>query len=329
MRPIVTLDFPLFIKWYVTTKCNLRCTHCYLTKYDHKENLDRMLPVADFLVGNKVQGVVLIGGEPLVRNDLEEIVLRLAEGGIKLKIATNGTLATRERANSLIRSGARVFQVSVEGPTSIQNDKVRGQGSFESIFAGCRELVRAGGIVTLAFTVSRQNTHRISEMFHLANTVGIQKIKFNAFIPIGTGGILTKTFSLTPEICRFASSEIEKNNKIFPHISIEAGAFYQRISFLRSTGPTFGCGAGTSTLVINSDFTLSACDMSVETDRTSEPIKEPEDIRDFWKNHILFKKWRGEFSEANKDSFEDFSQVHQNGCNLAYNAYRANVFDND
>ena len=40
--------------------------------------------------------------------------------------------------------------------------------------------------------------------------------------------------------------------------------------------PTFGCGAGTSTLIINQDLTLSACDLLTEQDRTKISIDSPQ-----------------------------------------------------
>lgn len=158
---------------------------------------------------------------------------------------------------------------------------------------------------------------------------GLKQVKFNAFIPIGTGALLNKHHALTPDICRevsdVISSEITKN----PDIAVEAGAFYQRVTLSRlekKEGPTLGCGAGTSSLIINSDFTLSACDMLVESDRTSEPIAGPSDIGKFWVDNSLFQKWRGKPDVNNKVEFTNFSQVHQNGCHVAYNTYRENIF---
>lgn len=90
-----------------------------------------VMPIIDYLGKNGVQGVVLIGGEPLTRPDLEEIIQRLSLNGISVKIATNALLATPERSVSLVRSGAKKFQVSVEGASAADNDPIRGQGTFD------------------------------------------------------------------------------------------------------------------------------------------------------------------------------------------------------
>lgn len=329
MRPILSLDFPISVKWYITSRCNLRCSHCYLEDYTQTADKSMVMPIIDYLGKNGVQGVVLIGGEPLTRPDLEEIVQRLTLNGISVKIATNALLATSERSASLVRSGARKFQVSVEGASAADNDPIRGQGTFDQIIRGAGNLQDAGGHVSLAVTVTRQNHHRIPDIFAMMKRTGLTRVKFNAFIPIGTGALLEKHHALTAETCREVSNVISSETAKNPNIYVEAGAFYQRVTLSRlkkHEGPTLGCGAGTSSLIINSDFTLSACDMLVESDRTSGPITAPQDIGKFWTSNSLFKKWRGNPDINNEVEFTSFSQVHQNGCHVAYNTYRKNIF---
>ncbi|MFM0610028.1 radical SAM protein [Paraburkholderia sediminicola] len=332
MRPILSLDFPIFVKWYITSRCNLRCSHCYLEDYTQTAEKSMVMPIIDYLGKNGVQGVVLIGGEPLTRPDLEEIVQGLTVNGISVKIATNGLLATPERCASLVNSGARKFQVSVEGASAADNDPIRGHGTFEQIIRGAGNLQDAGGHVSLAVTVTRQNHHRIPDVFQMMKKAGLTRVKFNAFIPIGTGALLNKHHALTPEICREVTDVISSEIAKSPDIDVEAGAFYQRVTLSRlekKEGPTLGCGAGTSSLIINSDFTLSACDMLVENDRTSEPITTPQDIGKFWTGNRLFKKWRGKADTDDAAEFASFSQVHQHGCHVAYNTYGKNIFTDE
>lgn len=66
--------------------------------------------------------------------------------------------------------------------------------------------------------------------------------------------------------------------------------------------------------------------MLVEEDRTDMKISVPEDIEQIWKDHILFRKWRGQLDTSNLKSVSSFSGVHNNGCHLAYNVYKENIF---
>jgi MoaA/NifB/PqqE/SkfB family radical SAM enzyme len=97
VKKIASMGFPLFVKWYITQRCNLRCTHCYLTDYTKSPSLEDVLPIVDFLGSKKVVSIVLIGGEPLARLDLVEIVGRISLNNIQTKIATNARSLTGQK----------------------------------------------------------------------------------------------------------------------------------------------------------------------------------------------------------------------------------------
>jgi MoaA/NifB/PqqE/SkfB family radical SAM enzyme len=107
MRKVKWMKFPLFVKWYITARCNLRCTHCYLTDYSKQSDLKSILKYVDYLGSKGVYQMNLLGGEPLVREDLELIIQKIKTYKMDLTIATNGLLATPERAKSLVASGAK------------------------------------------------------------------------------------------------------------------------------------------------------------------------------------------------------------------------------
>jgi MoaA/NifB/PqqE/SkfB family radical SAM enzyme len=151
------LGFPLFAKWYITSKCNLRCTHCYLTDYTEQAELEKILSIVDYLGKKGLHSICLLGGEPLVRNDLEIIVERIASHKMGIKIATNGILATAARSQALVNAGANNFQVSVEGHLAELNDSIRGEGTFSKILNGIAELTSAGAHVSLAITLNKKN----------------------------------------------------------------------------------------------------------------------------------------------------------------------------
>lgn len=330
-RQVCSLGFPIFVKWYITSKCNIRCKHCYLEDYSHQENdMARILSIIDFLAENSVRSITLLGGEPLVRKDLPVIARRITEKGIALLIVTNGTLLTPELVAKLKASGAANYQVSIEGNTANPNDNVRGEGNFYKTMSGVRLLVNAGLNVTLSITLTKQNHGSIRNIFELADDVGVGEIRFNAFVPTGTGAKLDLSHSLTPQLSTQISSELWALSKEFPSIKIAAGAFFKEIKWHprgKGSTSTFGCGAATTSLVINSDFSLSACDMLTEQDRT-QPIRAIENIQKAWNEDPIFLKWRGQLvtSTDGKDQ-RNFVEVHQHGCHLAYTVYGENIFE--
>lgn len=330
MSAITSLDFPLFVKWYITSRCNLRCKHCYLTDYTQKGELEKILEIIDYLGAKKIMSVVLIGGEPLIRDDLEIIITRLTAYGIKVTIATNATLVSEQRAISLMESGAKHFQVSLEGHSPELSDPMRGgNGTFNKILDGTRLLKKYGANVTFAITITAKNYHLLHEYVEFAATTQIDELKLNAFVPIGTGALLQKAYFLNSAICQQVAEEIFLLKKSYPSLKINSGAFIKPIKYYNNSdnAASVGCGAGTTSIIINSDFSLSACDMLVEEHRTAGHITSPESIAAFWKEDIVFKQWRGEAEKDEKTAtIRTFKDVHKHGCHAAFQAYRRNIF---
>ncbi|HDR8860710.1 TPA: radical SAM protein [Burkholderia territorii] len=332
MKKIEAMDFPLFVKWYITQRCNLRCTHCYLTDYQRAPEFNEIVPIIDYLGARGVFGIVLMGGEPVARNDLAEIVRRITSHGMRSKIATNATLIDTEKAHELVDAGGMQYQVSLESPVAEENDAIRGPRTFARAVRGIRALVDAGARIHLAFTLTGVNYRRLESMFELAAALGVTGIKLNAFIPIGTGRLLARQHLLSPDMCREIAEAIVHHSSRFPGLDVEGGAFVKRIHISpnrSSSDATFGCGAGTTSMIINSDLTVSACDMLVEEDRTKQAIQSPADIDAMWRGDALFRRWRGQAQGERTPTIRSFDDVHQHGCHVAFNAYSRNLFTSE
>ena len=120
----------------VSRDCNLSCKHCFAdlgsTKVDplSLEELDGLFSELSRM-GSFRLGVT--GGEPFLRPDLLEIVDAALSHGLHPCITTNGTYLTRELARDLGKRNPLWLNVSLEGPTSRENDSVRGAGVFDRV----------------------------------------------------------------------------------------------------------------------------------------------------------------------------------------------------
>ncbi|NBD33716.1 MAG: radical SAM protein [Cyanobacteria bacterium] len=317
------LSFPLFIKWYITSKCNLRCKHCYLTDYTIQPHIDEILSLIRYFGERKVQSIALLGGEPLIRDDLGVIVQAIAASNMSIKIATNGILASKKKAKELVDLGCQSFQVSLEGHTPELSDPVRGKDTFFKVVKGAQNLKESGAWVGLAFTLSSENVLSIGEIHRFARELGADQLKLAAFVPVGTGSLSAGKYNLSREMVKVARDALVELQSQYPNLDIDS-AFLPRKK--NTCGITFGCGAGTTSLVINSDFSVSACDLLAEEDRTKVKLSQPSDIDDIWNHNPLFLKWRGLDPKASTKTMHNFADVHQVGCHVAYNTYRKNLF---
>ncbi|MFB6073200.1 MAG: TIGR04347 family pseudo-SAM/SPASM protein [Halobacterium sp.] len=173
-RPVVV--------WNLTKQCNLYCSHCYAAA--DTETAPGELSTAegkallDDLAAFGVPVVLFSGGEPLVRDDLDELVAYAADAGIRPVLSTNGTLLTEERAASLRDAGLKYAGVSVDGLPE-RNDEFRGQdGAFDAAVRGIENSLDAGLKTGLRYTITEANAPDLPDVVDLLHDIGCDRFCF-------------------------------------------------------------------------------------------------------------------------------------------------------
>jgi cyclic pyranopterin phosphate synthase len=141
-----------YLRISVTDKCNLRCVYCMpeeglpWLKKDQLLTYEEIRDIVGVLAPLGLKRVRLTGGEPLVRQDLPQLVELLARvpGIDDLSISTNGVLLDG-LASSLKAAGATRVNISLD---SFRKDRVdalaRRAGTYERVLAGLRAAEQAG-----------------------------------------------------------------------------------------------------------------------------------------------------------------------------------------
>lgn len=177
----------------LTRRCNLACAHCYLdadTLRDGSPDELRTEEVQDVLdqVAARDSGtmVVLTGGEPLARRDLEAIIAHGAGRDLAMVVGTNGTMLTRRRVRSLREAGALGVGISVDSLDPAHHDGFRGlPGAWEKTMAGI-ENCRADGLdFQIHFSIGDANAHELSAMIAFSRAAGARVL--NIFFLVCTG----------------------------------------------------------------------------------------------------------------------------------------------
>jgi pseudo-rSAM protein/SPASM domain protein len=193
-RPVVV--------WNVTKQCNLYCEHCYaaadtevadgeLSTAEGKALLDDM---ADY----GVPVVLFSGGEPLVRDDLEELIAYADQRGVRPVLSTNGTLITEERARSLRDAGLKYAGVSVDGLPE-RNDAFRGEeGAFDAAVRGIQNSLAAGLKTGLRYTITERNAPDLTGVVDLLSDKGLDRFCFY-HLDYGGRGTEILDADLTPD----------------------------------------------------------------------------------------------------------------------------------
>ena len=138
-----------------------------------------------------VDVITFTGGEPLLRDDLEELVALVPRDQAITLVFTNGLLLDRERARSLAAAGLFGIQLSLDSPDPQEHDRLRGaEGCFAAVERAAKAAVAAGlklGVSTYV-TAETARGDRLARIAALA--AGWGAIEVSVFDAIATGRLL-------------------------------------------------------------------------------------------------------------------------------------------
>jgi len=142
--------------------------------------------LADF--GSPV--LLFSGGEPLMREDIFELISFAGERGLRTVLSTNGTLINKKTARKLKDLDLSYVGISLDGMRQT-HDKFRGvTGAFDAAMAGLKTCREAGMKVGLRFTINKKNAGEIPEIFTLLEQENIGRVCFYHLVYVGRGNNL-------------------------------------------------------------------------------------------------------------------------------------------
>jgi len=158
----------------ITYRCNSKCHMCNTWQYPSKENEEFSHELVDQLP-DRIKFINITGGEPFLRDDLDNIIQVALTKTRRLVISTNGYF-TKKIVKLTEKYGNRIgIRISIEGLPKT-NDELRGMN--DGFDRGFRTLITLYnmGIKDIGFgmTVSDKNAKDMIALYHLANTIGLE-----------------------------------------------------------------------------------------------------------------------------------------------------------
>jgi radical SAM protein with 4Fe4S-binding SPASM domain len=161
--------------------------------------------------------LVLSGGEPLFRSDIFQLARYGTEKGLRVALATNGTLVTKAVAGKIADSGVRRVAISLDGADPLTHDTFRGiPGAFDAALTGFRNLKEVGMSVQINTTIARHNAHQLPDVLELARLIGADALHTFLLVPVGCGVDIAAEQMVPPE-------EYERMLNWFYDRSLEGG----------------------------------------------------------------------------------------------------------
>ena len=146
---------PLIVSWTLTNRCNHKCAYCDLPNRVTEElSTEEILSIISQLKKNKTQRIGFTGGEPLLREDIGEIIDFCKENTIFTGIVTNGSLVKK-----MIKDIANLdlLQLSIDGNEET-NDSQRYKGSYKDVISSINVARDNNLRVWLTYVITKNNT---------------------------------------------------------------------------------------------------------------------------------------------------------------------------
>lgn len=187
---------PLLVIWEITRSCALACQHCRASAIDWRDPRELTTAQGRALISDvAAMGtplMVFTGGDPLQRDDLEELIRHA-----RAEHLTVGTIPaatprlTRERIFSMRDAGVHQIALSVDAETAAKHDAFRGvPGTFEKVIEAAG-WVRDAGVNLQANTVfGSWNANDFDAIAALVECLGVVFWEVFFLVPTGRGAAL-------------------------------------------------------------------------------------------------------------------------------------------
>lgn len=194
-RDIEILQHQLnYLMWESTLRCNLSCKHCGSDCKQDSSQKD--MPLADFLkvvdsikphVDSRKTMIVITGGEPLMRKDLEKCGLELYKREFPWGIVTNGFALTNSRVESLLDSGMNSITISLDGLEEAHNTMRGNNQSFEKAYNAIKYVASKGDelVFDVVSCITSQTYNQMNQIKELLIDAGVRSWRLFTVFPIG------------------------------------------------------------------------------------------------------------------------------------------------
>lgn len=240
----------------VTNRCPFRCWHCYNAGRSQTDlPLEKLAELTATLRELGTVMVTLTGGEPLLRNDLEQIAQLFDERSC-LVLGTTGAGLDTERAQRLRAAGVFAVGISLDSADEQEHDRLRGtKGAYQTALEALQVAREAGFYPYVVSVATREFLAPDNFQRFLLSAKDAGALEVHLLEPSATGKLTGQDdVCLTDEERQqlFAYQEQVANDESLPILSSYA--------YLESAS-AFGCGAGLTHLYIDGSGEVCPCQL--------------------------------------------------------------------
>jgi len=250
----------------VTYRCNSRCSMCGIWKFKSTE--EELRPEEYEKLPATLRDVNISGGEPFLRDDLAEVIRRVAArcANAKLIVSTNGL--EPERIESVMRDLRPLFPrlgvgVSIDGVGAV-HDEIRGVPGAFGKATDTVERLKAAGLKNLriGMTIGQGNLSQIKATYDLSRSMGVE---FTCSLAQNSDHYFKTqdNKSVAPETLRGELDALIRSELVTFNPKRWFRAYFDRGIYWQATdrGRLLGCGAGRQSFFLDPFGNIYPCNI--------------------------------------------------------------------
>jgi pyrroloquinoline quinone biosynthesis protein E len=286
---------PLWLLLELTYRCPLHCVFCYNPTEFAATGAE--LPTAQWLRVLKearALGAVqlgLSGGEPLAREDLEEIVAAAHGLGFYINLITSGVGMTEARIGALKAAGLDHIQLSFQDSTRELNDFLSSTRTFD-LKARVAELIRAHDYpMVLNVVLHRHNIDHVGEILAMAERMGAQYVELANTQYYGWAWL--NRADLLPSRAQLQRAE-EVTREFRQRAANRMQIYFVVPDYFETRPKPCMSGLGSVFLAVTPDGTALPCHAARMLPGLNLPNVQTSSVREIWYESQAFNRFRGE-----------------------------------
>lgn len=287
---------PLWLLAEVTYRCPLHCVFCYNPVDFAKTGRADELSTADWLrVLREARALGAVqcgfsGGEPLVRDDLEELIAEAHRLGYYTNLLTSGVGLTKERAHALKAAGLDHVQLSFQDSTRELNDFLSHTKTFQ-LKQEVGETIKAlGWPMVMNVVIHRLNIDHIDRIIAMADALGAEYLELANSQYYSWAHLNRDHLLPTSEQIRRAEAVTDAwRVKVADRMKL----FFVAPDYHEGKPKKCMNGWGNIFLTISPDGTALPCHTAKMLPGLAFPNVREHDIRHIWQDSEGFNRYRG------------------------------------
>jgi MoaA/NifB/PqqE/SkfB family radical SAM enzyme len=281
----------------VTYRCTFHCAMCdmplkaanYVRSGEKEFDTARFIGVIGEFARMGIPGIGFTGGEPLLREDIFELMAETRRLGMIAHLNSNGWLLGDRQAQRIIDIGVDSVNISLDGATAETHDRIRQTaGSFDRAVQAVERLVslkkKHGSHVRIktVAVIDETNMDEVPQMLALGRTLGTDCIELIPRQPFTASQQSAADSDLLAKVDSLVESLLNGEHQGLPIENSPAHLKLFRSSFAGLPSPV-RCSAGYNSLAVDCYGNVFPCVPWINWGKTTGSIVQST-LADLWKS---------------------------------------------